>query len=632
MPDALVAVNHEGLILQANSHTEKLFGYSREELLNQPVEMLVPLALRGEHHHHRERFRQQPAVRSMGANLDLRGRRKNGSEFPLEISLSPVSTEAGILVLSAIRDISERKRIEDELRRAQEALSASKDRQLQESRSRMAMIVDSSQDAIIGKTLDGVVTHWNKGAEHVYGYTSEEMIGKSIATLAPGDRPDEIPGILEKLRGGECVDYFETVRVRKDGQRLQVSISVSPIRDSSGAIIGASAIARDVTSQRRAEQMLRQAQKMEAVGRLAGGVAHDFNNVLGIVSACCDLLRDRVSPDGVPYLDNVKEASKRGSALTRQLLTFSRRQAAVQPRLLDLNESLREVVKLLRPLMGDDVQIVVREDTDAAYIESDPAQIDQVIMNIAVNARDAMPKGGKLILETSLQEFDEALAERHRPLKAGKYVVLAISDNGIGMDAATASQIFEPFFTTKEVGKGTGLGLATVYGIVSQSGGHILVYSEPGRGTTFKIYLPAAEHKLSNSPSAENAALPPRARGEMILLVEDDSLMRTLTRQMLEEHGYRVLEASDGNAALAKLRETGAQVDAVLSDVVMPGMSGPDLASELTRLRPAAKVVFMSGYTGELMTQNGEKKREAPLLDKPFTRLSLLKTMHSALH
>jgi len=628
----MVAVNPEGLIVQANSQTLKLFGYSRDELLGQTVEILVPLGQREMHRHHRALFEEQPATRAMGARMDLRGRRKDGSEFPLEISLSPVPIEGGILVLTAIRDISERRRIEDELRRAQEALQAATDRQLQESQNRLALIVDSSQDAIIAKTLDGIITHWNKGAEHIYGYTADEMIGKPIATLAPNDRPDEIPGILEKMRRGDPVNYFETVRVRKDGQRLQVSISVSPIRDSSGQIIGASAIARDVTSQKRNEELLRQGQKMEAVGRLAGGVAHDFNNVLGIVSACCDLLRDRVLPEGVQYLDNIKEASKRGSALTRQLLTFSRRQVGLQPRLLDVNESLREVVKLLRPLMGDDVQIIVRHGTDAAYIESDPGQVDQVVMNIAVNARDAMPKGGKLILETSLQEFDETLAERHRPLKAGKYVVLAISDNGIGMDAATASQIFEPFFTTKEFGKGTGLGLATVYGVVSQNGGHILVYSEVGRGTTFKIYLPAAEHKLDLAPSAEAAALPPRARGETILLVEDDSLMRTLTRQMLEEHGYRVLEAPDGRSALAKLRENGVHVDAILSDVVMPGMSGPDLALELTHLFPAAKVVFMSGYTGEFITQNGDKKNEIPLLDKPFTRLSLLKTMHSALH
>jgi PAS domain S-box-containing protein len=631
VPDAMVAVNQTGEIVQINSQTERLFGYTQDELLGQRIEVLVPVGQRELHHQHRERFHHKPEMRRMGAQLDLRGRRKDGSEFPVEISLSPVPTADGILVLSAIRDISDHKRMEEHLRRAHEELAASKDRQLQESQSRLALIVDSSQDAIIGKNLDGTITHWNKGAEHIYGYTAEEVVGKPISILAPQDRPDEIPGILGKIRRGERVEYFETVRVRKDGRRLNVSISVSPIRNAHGEVIGASAIGRDVTSQKRAEELLRQAQKMEAVGRLAGGVAHDFNNVLGIVTACCELLRSRVEPNGISQLiDNISEAAKRGASLTRQLLTFSRRQVGLQPRLLDLNESLKEVVKLLRPLMGDDVQIILRHGADTAVVESDPAQLDQIVLNIAVNARDAMPRGGKLILETSLQEFDVALAEQHPPMKPGKYVLLAVSDTGTGMDATTLSQIFEPFFTTKETGKGTGLGLATVYGIVKQSGGHIWVYSEVGRGTTFKIYLPAADHKMVTAP-AESQALPPKAHGKTILIVEDDALMRSLTRQMLEEHGYEVIEAEDGKSALGRLNSPGVSIDIVLTDVVMRGMSGPELALELIQRYPAIKVVYMSGYTGELIEQNGNSMHGKAMLDKPFTRATLLKTLHEAL-
>lgn len=631
VPDAMVAVNQTGEIVQINSQTERLFGYTQDELLGQRIEVLVPVGQRELHHQHRERFHHKPEMRRMGAQLDLRGRRKDGSEFPVEISLSPVPTDAGMVVLSAIRDITYRKRMEEQLRKAHEELAASKDRQLQESQSRLALIVDSSQDAIIGKNLDGTITHWNKGAEHIYGYTAEEVVGKPISLLSPKDRPDEVPGILEKIRGGDAVEYFETVRVRKDGQRLNVSVSVSPIRNANGEVIGASAIARDVTSQKRSEELLRQAQKMEAVGRLAGGVAHDFNNVLGIVTACCELLRTRIEPNGsLQFIDNISEAAKRGASLTRQLLIFSRRQVGLQPRLLDLNDSLKEVVKLLRPLMGDDVQIIVRHGTDAAVIESDPSQLDQIVLNIAVNARDAMPRGGKLILETSLQEFDAALAERHPPMKPGKYVLLAISDTGIGMDATTLSQIFEPFFTTKETGKGTGLGLATVYGIVKQSGGHIWVYSEVGRGTTFKIYLPAADHKLMTAPVVAEA-LPPKAHGKTVLLVEDDPLMRTLTRQMLEEHGYSVVEAEDGKSALGKLSSPAAPIDVVLTDVVMRGMSGPELALELMRRHPAIRVVYMSGYTGELIEQNGDSMHGMALLDKPFTRATLLKTLYEAL-
>lgn len=630
VPDALVAVNSDGLIVQANHQTELLFGYKQAELVGHKVEMLVPAAQQERHHQHRERFARQPSTRRMGAALDLRGCRKDGSEFPVEISLSPVHTEQGMLVLSAIRDVSDRKRIEEELRRAHAELAASKDQQLLEYQNRLALIVDSSQDAIIGKDLDGTITHWNKGAETIYGYTAEEVISKPISVLAPADRPDEIPGILEKIRRGERVEYFETVRVRKNGQHLNVSISVSPIRNSKGDIVGASAIARDVTAQKRSEDLLRQAQKMEAVGRLAGGVAHDFNNILGIVTACCELLRSRIELSGVSqYIDNIQEASKRGASLTRQLLAFSRRQVSVQPRLIDVNDSLKEIVKLLRPLMGDDVQVVVRQGTDSAIVECDPAQLDQILLNIAVNARDAMPKGGKLILETSMQEFDAALAGQHPSMKEGRYVLLAISDNGCGMDSVTLSQIFDPFFTTKELGKGTGLGLATVYGIVKQSGGHIWVYSEVNRGTTFKIYLPAADHKLGLAPKSEAEILPPKVYGKTVLLVEDDALMRTVTRQMLQDHGYSVIEAEDGNAALEQLNCHPRPIDIALTDVVMRGMSGPELAQKLKSSHPAIKIVFMSGYTGELISQASGFDQAITLLEKPFTRAALLKTMHA---
>lgn len=632
IPDAMVAVNEEGIVVQVNSQTENLFGYTRDELIGQKVEMLVPERQRQQHHHHRERFREQPKIRRMGAGLDLYGRRRDGSEFPVEISLSPVAAGNGILVLSAIRDISERKQIEEQLRRAHEELDRRKNRQIWDSQNRLALIVDSSQDAIIGKNLDGIITHWNKGAERIYGYTAEEMIGKSISILAPKDRPDEIPAILEKIRLGGSVEYFESVRVTKDGRQLDVSISVSPICDAEGKIVGASAIARNITAQKRAEDQLQQAQKMEAIGRLAGGVAHDFNNILGIITACSELLRSHVdaSVRSAQYVDNIRKASERGASLTRQLLSFSRRQP-IQPQVLDLNERLKEISKLLRPLMGDDVQIVLPPSVASAIVEADPGQLDQIVVNLAVNARDAMPRGGKLIIETATQQFDEVFARQHPPMTAGRYVMLAVSDNGVGMDQNTVARIFEPFFTTKETGKGTGLGLATVYGIVKQSGGHIWVYSEPGRGTTFKIYLPCADHKLGLVPASEAETLPPRREGTTILLVEDDQMMRTLTRQMLEEHGYTVVEAEDGKSALELLGSNHAVVDLTLTDVVMQGMSGPELVLRLTESHPEMRIVYMSGYTGELIAGNEPLRVGITLLEKPFTRAALLKTMHGAL-
>ncbi|PYX74450.1 MAG: hypothetical protein DMG78_06795 [Acidobacteria bacterium] len=617
IPDAVAAVNQQGVVIQVNSQTEALFGYTRDELIGQSVEMLVPERQRAQHHLHRESFYSRPKIRRMGSGLDLYGRRRDGSEFPVEISLSPVATGNGAMVLSVIRDISDRKRIEEELRRANDELERRKTRELRNSQNRLALIVDSSQDAIIGKNLDGIITQWNRGAEQVYGYTAAEIIGKNVSVLCPPDRPDEIPGVLEKIRQGQQVEYFESVRMTKDGRRLNMSISVSPIYDLEGQVVGASAIGRDITAQKRIEDQLRQSQKMEAVGRLAGGVAHDFNNLLGIVTACTELLRRRVDIESLEYIDNIREAANRGASLTRQLLAFGRRQP-VQAQILDLNDRLREVSKLLKPLMGDDVEIVLPSRSTAAVVEADAGHLDQIVLNLAVNSRDAMPGGGKFIIETGVYDLDEAFAREHS-MAPGRYVMLAVSDNGTGMDEATRSRIFEPFFTTKESGKGSGLGLATVYGIVKQSRGHIWVYSELSHGTTFKIYLPSAEHKLGSGTEVQAEALPVRREGVTLLLAEDDAIMRKLTRKMLEEHGCKVLEAVDGEAALKVISQNSTRIDLILTDVVMKGMNGPELVLRLMDSHPEMKVVYMSGYTGELVAHQGLQSG-IPLLEKPFTR------------
>ncbi len=631
LPDAIVAIDREGTIVQINSQTQSLFGYTRLELIGQKVEILVPEASHAQHHQHRASFAETPKTRRMGADLDLYGRRRNGSEFPVEISLSPLHTDKGLFVLSAIRDISDRKRIAEELRRANEELHRRTTEQLGEYRTRMASIIDTSEDAIYGKDLNGMITSWNKGAERIYGYTPDEIIGKHISILAPSDRTDEIPEILRKIARGETVDHFESMRVAKDGRILNVSISVSPLQSAQGEIIGASAIARDITAQKKAEGQLHQSQKMEAIGRLAGGVAHDFNNILGIISACAEFLRDRIeNAEPAQYIENIKKATERGSALTRQLLTFSR-SSAIQPRLLDVNERLRDVGKLLRPLMGDDVEILIVAKSPAAVVEADPGQLDQIVVNLAVNARDAMPRGGKFILETRTENFDEEFAEQHQNMAAGKYILLAVSDTGTGMDEATVSRIFEPFFTTKEVGKGTGLGLATVYGIVKQSAGHIMVYSEPGHGTTFKIYLPSADHKIGLGSKAEVETVSPKRHGTTILLVEDDETMRSLTRQLLQQHGYTVLEADDGKSALDVVESRKGPIDLVLTDVVMRRMSGPELVERLHASHPDLKAVFMSGYTGELIAEREVLKRGITLLEKPFSRAALLNTIHQTL-
>jgi two-component system cell cycle sensor histidine kinase/response regulator CckA len=632
LPDAIVAVDRNGVIVQVNSQAQELFGYARAELIGQKVEMLVPESYRRQHHHHRESFAKAPKTRRMGAELDLYGRRHDGSEFPVEISLSPVSTGKSAFVLSAIRDISDRKRIAEELRRANEELHRRTTEQLGEYRSRLASIIDSSEDAILSKDLNGTITSWNKGAERIYGYTPEEVVGKHISLLTLSDRPNEVPEILEKIARGESIEHYESVRLAKDGRRLDVSISVSPLRSAAGDVVGASAIARDITAQKRAEGQLRQSQKMEAIGRLAGGVAHDFNNVLGIINACAEFLRDRIDPGAEPslYVENIKKAIERGKSLTKQLLAFSRT-SAIQPRVLDLNERLRDITKLLRPLLGEDVEILVVPRTSSALVEADPGQLDQIVVNLAVNARDAMPRGGKFILETGAITWDEGFAEQDQAMVPGNYVMLAVSDTGTGMNETTVSRIFEPFFTTKEAGKGTGLGLATVYGIVKQSAGHIMVYSEPGHGTTFKIYLPSAEHRIGVGSKVETEAVSPKRQGTTILLVEDDEIMRSLTRKLLEEHGYSVIEADDGKSALEWLNSHPDPIDLLLTDVVMRRMSGPELAEHLSTSHPTLKVVYMSGYTGELMANREVLKPGVTLLEKPFSRTALLNTIHSTL-
>jgi PAS domain S-box-containing protein len=628
IPDAIAAINQQGLIIQVNSQAEAMFGYTREELIGQSVEMLVPERQRAQHRHHRADYHSRPKIRRMGSGLDLDGRRRDGSEFPVEISLSPLTTGSGAIVLSVIRDISDRKRIEEELRRANEELDRRKTRELRDSQNKLALIMESSQDAIIGKNLDGIITQWNQGAKQIYGYTAAEMIGRNVSLLCPPDRPDEIPRILEKIRQGQRVEYFESVRVTKDGRRLNMSISVSPIYDAEGRVVGASAIGRNITAQKIVEEQLRQSQKMEAVGRLAGGIAHDFNNLLGIVTACAELLRGRVDGETRECVDNIGEAARRGASLTRQLLSFSRRQP-VKTQILDLNDRLEQVSKLLKPLMGDDVEIVLPSRSREAIVEADPGQLDQIMLNLAVNSHDAMPRGGKLIVETGIFDVEESFAREHS-MSPGRYVMLAVSDNGIGMDEPTRSRIFEPFFTTKKDEKGSGLGLTTVYGIVKQAGGHIWVYSEPGQGTTFKIYLPSAEHKLGMEAQAPMEALPARREGVKILLAEDDPLMRKLTRGMLEEHGYAVLEASDGEAALAVIAGNSTRIDLILTDVVIKGMSGPEMALRLMDWRPEMKVVYMSGYTGEHVAHPGLESG-IRLLEKPFTRLTLLKTIDEVL-
>jgi signal transduction histidine kinase len=381
---------------------------------------------------------------------------------------------------------------------------------------------------------------------------------------------------------------------------------------------------------RRSEEQLRQSQKLEAIGRLAGGIAHDFNNYLGVIIGYSELLTERLGPAHAlrKNAGMVKDAALRAAALTRQLLAFSRKQV-LEPRVLDLNAVVIEVSKMLRPLIGEGIELVVAPDPALGNVKADPAQIDQIIMNLAVNARDAMPEGGKLTIETANVELDEAYASQHAKALPGPYVMLAVTDTGIGMDKETQARIFEPFFTTKEKDKGTGLGLATVYGIVKQSGGYIWVYSEVGRGTTFKIYLPRLEAPVQK---VEVRAPSLHVKGsETILVAEDQEMLLELAREFLVDAGYTVLEASNGAQAIDISQRHQSPIDLLMTDAVMPGMSGRELARHLQSQRPELKVLYVSGYADDAVFPNGLLEPGTAFLPKPYAREALLLKLREVL-
>src|SRR6202047_778502 len=469
---------------------------------------------------------------------------------------------------------------------------------------------------------DGILLSAHPALVSMLSYASPtELVDGNLANLYADTQQWFV--VADHFRSSQRFNGLIADWVRKDGIPITVRLSGRTIRDEHHATFF-ELFAEDVTEHRALEQQLRQAQKMEAVGRLAGGIAHDFNNLLMVISGYCEFLLERIGSD-VALRGSVQEianAAERATSLTRQLLAFSRKQI-LAPKVLDLNAIVTENLKMLRRMIGEDIDLGMVAGAEIGTVKADPGQIEQVIMNLAVNARDAMPHGGKLTIETANVTLDEEYARLPVPVTPGEYVMLAISDTGTGMDAETQAQIFEPFCTTKGL-KGTGLGLSTVYGIIKQSGGYIWVYSEPGKGTSFKVYLPrvsATGEAIATQPSVTNAN-PEPAQGT-ILLVEDESNVRQLAREYLENQGYTVLEAAGGAAAIEISNAHPGPIHLLLNDVIMPGMNGRELARRVSALRPETKVLYMSGYTENAIAHNGILDEGIALLQKPFTLITL---------
>ena len=483
-------------------------------------------------------------------------------------------------------------------------------------------LIKSVPLAIWSIDLVGNVIFWSPSAERIFGWTEAETIGKPLPVI-PEYRKDEFEAVMTRLRAGESMEGDERTHQRKDGSRIEVAIWTAPLRDAAGAVNGFITIDADITERKSLEEQFRQSQKLEAVGRLAGGVAHDFNNLLTVIMGYVEMLIADAQGSAalIEYAREIQFAADRASALTGQLLAFSRRQIS-QPKVFDFNEAVTRSVQLLRRVIGEDIVVATHLEPDLERVKADPSHIDQALMNLVVNARDAMSNGGTITIETANVFLDESYVDRHIGVKPGPYCMLAVSDTGIGMTAEVKSRLFEPFFTTKESGKGTGLGLSIVYGVVKQSGGDLMVYSEVGKGTTFKLYFPMAEVPSEVAAAGQRMA---QSRGsETVLLCEDDERIRKLVLAMLNKQGYKVLEADVPETAIRIARNHAGPIDLLLTDIVMPRTNGLDLAKTVQELRPNAKVLYMSGYTDNRVNASWVLDPNAPFLLKPFTAAGLM--------
>jgi two-component system cell cycle sensor histidine kinase/response regulator CckA len=584
---------------------EEIWGRTCASLYENPMSFLEAI-----HPDDRERVLARMASQASGDYDEVyRILRPDGSRRWIHDRAFPVHGPGGELVrmVGSAQDITELKQTEQALR---------------ESEGRYRSLFESAPDGILVADSQGTYVDVNPSGLSMLGYSRNELIGmKSADILAPKEFSRVDSALTEIKQGVE--HRHEWQFRRKDGSVFDADVKATVMAD--GRIL---ALVRDASERKRMEEELRQSQKMEAVGRLAGGVAHDFNNELGVILGYTELLMRQAGAAQRGKLEQILKATQRATGLTRQLLAFSRKQI-VDPKVLDLNARLSDLEKMLGRLIGEDIDLAIIPGADLGQVKADPGQLEQVVMNLCLNARDAMPDGGLLRIETANAELDAGHAAGHEPIAPGHYVMLAISDTGGGIAKEILSKIFEPFFTTKAAGKGTGLGLATVYGIVKQAGGYVWVYSELGQGTTFKIYLPRIDEP-AQAPETDETPMPSKG-WETVLLVEDEGPLRAIARELLEEDGYRVIEAAGANEAIEMASRHPEPIHLLVTDVVMPGMNGRALFESLVSARPELRVVYMSGYTDDVIAHRGVFESGTVLLAKPFTALALLGRVRAAL-
>ena len=630
LPDAALLVQADGLVCAANAHAESLFGYKPDALLGQPIESLLPEQFRAAHRTHRTQFDVAMTPRPMGTGLELLARRSDASDVRVDVSLSPFACEQGQLVLACVRDMTEHARLVSTLRERDEWYR---------------LVVETGSEVIYrllvnGDPLRGSLEFVSPQCERLTGRTPQEFLDDPnlwMESIHPDDKAAVFETVHRILTQRVEASGYYRIRKHPTGEYRWVADRAVPLLDREGRVVGYQGTARDITDSRHAEEerqrlsdQLRQAQKMEAIGRLAGGVAHDFNNMLTVILGSCDSALLDIEP-GNPArrdLEEIADAGKRAASLTHRLLAFSRKQA-IAPRVLDVNAHLKTLTALVRRTISENIDIAFSFGETLWPVCIDPGQLDQVVLNLAVNARDAMPAGGSLTLQTMNVTLDEKFCKAHAGFLPGEYVQLSLKDTGCGMDPDTLMHAFEPFFTTKPQGQGTGLGLASVYGIVKQNHGFIQVDSGLDRGTTVDMYLPRSrgdEHKPSAPPKR---AVP--GGHETVLLVEDNDRVRLVTRRLLERLGYNVLEAASPAAALALCATHESEIHLLLTDLVMPQKSGVELSEEITVMKPGMHVLLMSGYAADVLPGGSQLREGMHYLQKPFEQSSLASAVRHAL-